>query len=57
MLRAEIQVQDGNLMVKKLVLSGKGMKEIILQDFQLPLSGLEKGGFPDLSLFSQIPLK
>jgi len=54
-VRAEIQIQEGNLRVKRLVGSGKDLKEIVLKDFQIPLSGLEKGAFPDLSLFFQFP--
>jgi type II secretion system protein N len=56
-VRAEIQIQEGNLRVKRLVASGKDLKEIVLKDFQIPLSGLEKGAFPDLSLFFQVPPK
>jgi type II secretion system protein N len=56
-VRAEIQIQEGNLRVKRLVGSGKDLKEIVLKDFQIPLSGLEKGAFPDLSLFFQLPPK
>jgi len=56
-VRAEIQIQGGNLRVKRLVASGKDLKEIVLKDFQLPLSGLEKGAIPDLSLFFPFPQK
>jgi type II secretion system protein N len=56
-VRAEIQIQEGNLRVKRLVGSGKDLKEIVLKDFQIPLSGLEKGAFPDLSLFFQLTPK
>ncbi len=56
-VRAEIQIQEGNLRVKRLVGSGKDLKGIVLKDFQIPLSGLEKGAFPDLSLLFQLPSK
>ena len=56
-IRAEIQIQEGILRVKRLVASGKDMKEIVLKDIQLPIYGLEKGEFPDLSLFFQLPPK
>jgi type II secretion system protein N len=56
-VRAEIQIQEGILGVKRLVASGKDMKEIVLKDIHLPISILEKGEFPDLSLFSQLPPK
>lgn len=56
-VRVEIQIQEGNLRVKRLVASGKDVKEIVLKDFQIPLSGLEKSAFPDLSLFFQLTPK
>ena len=49
-LRAEIQIQEGILRVKRLVASGKDAKEFVLKDIQFPLSALEKGEFPNLSL-------
>jgi type II secretion system protein N len=49
-LRAEIQVQEGILQVKRLVASGKDAKEFVLRDIQLPLSALEKGEIPNLNL-------
>jgi type II secretion system protein N len=55
-VRAEIQIQEGILQVKRLVASGKDSKEFVLKDIQLPLSALEKGDFPNLSLlFSFTP--
>ena len=56
-VRAEIQIQEGILRVKRLVASGKEMKEIVLKDIQLPISSLEKGEFPDLTPFFQLPPK
>ncbi len=54
-IRAEIQIQEGILRVKRLVASGKDAKEFVLKDIQLPLSALEKGEFPDLSLLIPLP--
>jgi len=53
-IRAEMQIQEGILRVKRLVASGKDAKEFALKDIQLPLSALGKGEFPDLSLL--VPL-
>jgi type II secretion system protein N len=53
-VRAEIQIQEGILRMKRLVASGKNAKEFVLRDIQVPLSALEKGEFPNLSLL--IPL-
>jgi len=56
-IRAEMQIQEGILRVKRLVASGKDAKEIALKDIQLPLSALGKGEFPDLSLLAPLAPK
>src|SRR4030043_541834 len=45
-LRAEIQMQEGDLRLKRLEVVGKDLKGTFQGDFSL--SGIEKGGFPDL---------
>ncbi|MDI6753893.1 MAG: type II secretion system protein GspN [Thermodesulfobacteriota bacterium] len=54
-VRVEIQIQEGNLLLKRLVASGKDLKEIVLKDIQI--TGIEKGEFPDLTLFFQLSPK
>jgi type II secretion system protein N len=56
-IRAEMQIQEGILRVKRLVASGKDAKEFALRDIQLPLSALEKGEFPELSLLAPLAPK
>jgi len=48
-IRAEIQLKDGVLRLKRLEVSGKEMKGSFQGDFQLT----ERGGFPDLKIFLQ----
>lgn len=54
-VRVEIQIQEGNLLLKRLAASGKDLKEIVLKDIQI--TGIEKGELPDLSLFFQLSPK
>ncbi len=56
-VRAEMQIQEGILRVKRLTASGKDAKEFALKDIQLPLSALGKGEFPDLSLLAPLAPK
>ena len=52
-MRAEMQIQEGVLRVKKLQVSGKDLKASLPQDFTIPLRG---GTFPqDLGFIFQLP--
>jgi type II secretion system protein N len=50
-LRAEVQLQEGTLRVKRLEVTGKDFNGSFQGDF--PLHGKGKGDFPDLGLFLQ----